>query len=178
MGADTGVHVETDLRPDQDLQPLAVSKVFAALAKKFDPSLILLGKQSIDSDNGQTAQMLSALLNWPLATQASKITFSDDKKTATVLREVDSGLQTVKFPVPGVVSTDLRLNEPRFATLPNIMKARKKALEIIPIASLGVDAQPHMKIVSVKEPPQRKAGVKVESVQALADILKAKGFIN
>jgi len=177
MGADSGVHVETDLRTDQDLQPLAVSKVFAALAKRFDPRLILFGKQSIDSDNGVTAQMLAGLLGWPAATFASKIAISEDKKSATVTREVDGGLQTVRFNLPALVSADLRLNEPRFATLPNIMKARKKQLEVIPITSLGIDFKPHIAVVSVRDPPQRKSGVKIDGVPALVDILKAKGFL-
>eukprot|EP00823_Brevimastigomonas_motovehiculus_P006598 TRINITY_DN5489_c0_g1_i1.p1 TRINITY_DN5489_c0_g1~~TRINITY_DN5489_c0_g1_i1.p1 ORF type:complete len:259 (-),score=68.20 TRINITY_DN5489_c0_g1_i1:65-841(-) len=177
MGADRGVLVETDLRGDTDLQPLCVSKVLAAICKKENPLVVLLGKQAIDSDNGQVAQMLAAMMKWSLGTFASKITLSQDKKFVIVQREVDNGVQTIKCSLPSVLSTDLRLNEPRFATLPNIMKARKKTIEVIPIASLGIDPKPHMKILSVEEPAARKAGVKVESVQQLVDILKQKGFV-
>jgi len=177
MGADKGIHVETDsnLRTDQDIQPLCVSKILAKIVNKVQPNFVILGKQSIDSDNNQTAQMLAGILDWPQATFASKIVI--DQKSSTITREIDSGLQTITCSLPAVISTDLRLNEPRFATLPNIMKARQKPIEIIPIASLGIDTKPRLKVISVTEPPVRKSGVKIEGVTQLVDILKSKGFI-
>jgi len=175
MGADKGIHIETDARTDQDVQPLCVSHILAKIVNKIQPNMFILGKQSIDSDNNQTAQMLAGILNWPQATFASKLAV--ESKAITVTREVDSGLQTITCSLPAVVSTDLRLNEPRFATLPNIMKARQKPIETIPIATLGVDTKPRLKVLSVTEPPVRKSGVKIDGVPALVDILKSRGFI-
>jgi electron transfer flavoprotein beta subunit len=133
--------------------------------------MVLLGKQAIDDDSNQTGQLLAAALDWPQATFASKVVFSDDKKEITVTREVDGGLETVAFALPGVVTTDLRLNEPRYASLPGIMKARKKELKEIPLAELGVAATPRVKTVKIEPPPKRQGGRKVESVQELVQLL-------
>jgi len=169
--------VETDLKTDQELQPLAVAKVLQHLVGKLNPKLVIVGKQAIDDDCNQTGQILAGLLNWPQATFASKLEFSSDLKELTVTREVDGGLQVLRMPTPAVVSTDLRLNEPRFATLPNIMKARKKQIEVIPIKDTGVDVIPRLKVVSVVEPPARQSGSKVESVDQLVAKLKERGAI-
>ncbi|MCK9387747.1 MAG: electron transfer flavoprotein subunit beta/FixA family protein [Sulfuritalea sp.] len=166
IGADRSVLVETDI----ELQPLAVAKLLAAVAKKEAPQLIILGKQAIDDDANQTGQMLAALLGWPQATFASKVAIGDGK--ATVTREVDGGLETLEISLPAVVTTDLRLNEPRYATLPNIMKAKKKPMEIVKPAELGVDVAPRLTTVSVAEPPRRSAGIKVANVAALIDKLR------
>jgi len=177
IGADKGIHVETEMKTDQELQPLAVAKILQHFAKKLEPTLIIVGKQAIDGDNNQTGQMLAGLLNWPQATFASKLEFSADQKELTATREVDGGLQVLKMPTPVVVTTDLRLNEPRFATLPNIMKARKKTIDVVPVKDTGVDVTPRLKVVSVVEPPPRQSGVKVESVEQLVEKLKSKGLI-
>ena len=166
IGADRGVLVESDA----ELQPLAVAKLLKALADKEQPQLILLGKQAIDDDCNQTGQMLAALLGWPQATFASQVTVEDGKVTVT--REVDGGLETVALQLPAVVTTDLRLNEPRYVTLPNIMKAKKKPLEVVKPADLGVDVTPRLKTLKVAEPPKRSAGIKVPDVATLVNKLK------
>ena len=166
IGADRGVLVQTD----DELQPLAVAKILKALVDREQPGLILLGKQAIDDDCNQTGQMLAALLEVPQATFASKIEIADDR--ATVTREVDGGLETVSLGLPAVITTDLRLNEPRYATLPNIMKAKKKPLATVTPADLGVDVAPRLKTLTVAEPPKRGAGIKVPDVSTLIDKLK------
>ncbi|HSU06323.1 MAG TPA: electron transfer flavoprotein subunit beta/FixA family protein, partial [Acetobacteraceae bacterium] len=171
MGADRGILVETDV----ELQPLAVAKLLRAIAEKEQPRLIILGKQAIDDDMNATGQMLAALLGWPQGTFASKITIEGDGITVT--REVDGGLETVALHLPAVVTTDLRLNEPRYASLPNIMKARKKPIETVKPADLGVDPAPRLKVVSVAEPPKRKAGQKVGSVAELVQKLRTEAKI-
>lgn len=177
MGADKAIHVVTDLRPDQELQPLAVAKVLAYLAGKYKPDVFMLGKQAIDDDSNQTGQMLAALLDWPQATFANALKFADGAKSVTVTREIDGGLQTLTVPIPAVITADLRLNEPRYATLPNIMKARKKPLEEIKVADTGVDIKPRLSVLSVAEPPVRKGGAVVKSVDELVEKLKAKGVL-
>jgi len=166
IGADRGILVETGV----ELQPLAVAKLLKALVDKEQPQLIILGKQAIDDDANQTGQMLAALLGWPQATFASKLDVGDGK--ATVTREVDGGLETVELKLPAVVTTDLRLNEPRYVTLPNIMKAKKKQLDNVKPEDLGVDVTPRLKTLKVTEPEGRKAGIKVPDVAALVDKLK------
>ena len=166
MGADRGIHVQTD----EELQPLAVAKLLKAVAAKEQPKLIILGKQAIDDDSNQTGQMLAALLGWPQGTFASKLVIEGER--AQVTREIDGGLETVDLSLPAVVTTDLRLNEPRYASLPNIMKARKKPIEQTTPADLGVDAKPRLITVKVEEPAKRKSGVKVKSVAELVDKLK------
>src|SRR5580765_4654046 len=166
IGADRAILVETDA----ELQPLAVAKLLKAIADKEKPSLVILGKQAIDDDSNQTGQMLAALLNWPQATFASKVELSAEK--AQVTREVDGGLETISIRLPAVVTTDLRLNEPRYVTLPNIMKAKKKALEALKPEALGVDVSPRLTTVKVVEPSKRKAGVKVADARALVDKLR------
>jgi electron transfer flavoprotein beta subunit len=166
IGADRAILVESN----DELQPLAVAKILKALADKEQPQLVILGKQAIDDDSNQTGQMLAALANWPQATFASKVQIEGGK--AAVIREVDGGLETVSMALPAVVTTDLRLNEPRYVTLPNIMKAKKKPLETIPVADLGVEVSPRLKTLQVNEPPKRSAGVMVPDVAALVDKLK------
>jgi electron transfer flavoprotein beta subunit len=166
IGADRAILVETDA----ELQPLAVAKLLKALVDKEQPSLVILGKQAIDDDNNQVGQMLAALTGLPQATFASKVEVADGK--ARVTREVDGGLETVEVTLPAVVTTDLRLNEPRYVTLPNIMKAKKKPLESLKPAELGVDVAPRLKTLKVSEPPKRQAGVKLADVAALVDKLK------
>jgi electron transfer flavoprotein beta subunit len=166
IGADRGILVETDV----ELQPLAVAKLLKALVDKEQPQLVVLGKQAIDDDSNQTGQMLAALLGWPQATFASKVVIADGK--ATVTREVDGGLETLEIRLPAVVTTDLRLNEPRYATLPNIMKAKKKPLDNVKPADLGVDVAPRLATLKVVEPAKRQAGVKVADVAQLIDKLK------
>ncbi|MBK4738506.1 electron transfer flavoprotein subunit beta/FixA family protein [Noviherbaspirillum pedocola] len=166
IGADRGILVETT----EELQPLAVAKLLKALADKEQPQLIILGKQAIDDDSNQTGQMLAALLGWGQATFASKVVIEDGK--ATVTREVDGGLETVALPLPAIVTTDLRLNEPRYVTLPNIMKAKKKPLETVKPADLGVDVTPRLKTLKVAEPPKRSAGIMVKDVAELVSRLK------
>ncbi len=168
IGADRAILVETPA--DLELQPLAVAKLLKALVDKEGAQLVVLGKQAIDDDCNQTGQMLAALLDWPQATFASKVELSAD--TATVTREVDGGLETLALALPAVITTDLRLNEPRYVTLPNIMKAKKKPLETLNPAALGVDAAPRVKTLKVQEPPKRAAGIKVADVAALVDKLK------
>jgi len=166
MGADRGIHVSTD----EDVQPLAAAKLLKAVIEKEQPQVVILGKQAVDDDAGQTGQMLAGLMGWSQATFASKIVLGSDD--AEITREVDGGLETIKVSLPVVVTTDLRLNEPRYASLPNIMKAKKKPIEETTPADLGVDAAPRLKLIKVVEPPKRKAGVKVESVAELVDKLK------
>ena len=165
MGADRGIHVLTD----QPLEPLAVAKLLKAIVVKEAPKLAILGKQAIDDDCNQTGQMLAALLGWPQATFASKLKLGGDR--ATVTREVDGGLETVEIALPAVVTTDLRLNEPRYASLPNIMKARKKPIEAIAPEALGVDIAPRLVTLAVSEPGKRQGGIKLGSVEELVDKL-------
>ena len=166
IGADRGILVESDA----DLQPLAVAKLLKALCDKEQPQLVICGKQAIDDDANQTGQMLAALQNWPQATFASKVVIADGK--AAVTREIDGGLETLAISLPAVVSTDLRLNEPRYATLPNIMKAKKKPLETVKPAELGVDVAPRLTTLKVVEPAARSAGIRVADVAQLIDKLK------
>jgi electron transfer flavoprotein beta subunit len=166
IGADRAILVETDV----ELQPLAVSKLLKAIVEKEKPGLAILGKQAIDDDSNQTGQMLAALLGWPQATFASKLTIEGDK--AQVTREVDGGLETISLKLPAIVTTDLRLNEPRYVTLPNIMKAKKKTLETLKPEALGVDVSPRLATLKVVEPSKRKAGIKVADPKALLDKLR------
>ncbi|MEK9708187.1 MAG: electron transfer flavoprotein subunit beta/FixA family protein [Alphaproteobacteria bacterium] len=166
MGADRGIHVKTD----DELQPLAVAKLLKAIADKESPDLIILGKQAIDDDANQTGQMLAALLDWPQATFVSAIEMGDG--AAKVTREVDEGLEIIEVKTPAIMTVDLRLNEPRYASLPNIMKAKKKPIDEIAPADLGVDIAPRLATLKVEEPPTRQAGVMVESVADLVDKLK------
>ena len=166
MGADRGIHVVTDA----ELQPLSVAKLLVALAKKENPDLVVLGKQAIDDDCSQTGQMLAALLNWPQGTFASKVAIAE--KNVQVTREIDGGLETLELTLPAVITTDLRLNEPRYASLPNIMKAKKKPIEEFSPDDLGVDVTPRIKTLRVDDPPPREGGRKVSSVSELVDMLK------
>jgi len=171
MGADRGIHVKCDTL----VEPLAVAKILKAVALKEAPDLIILGKQAIDDDSNQTGQMLAALLGWPQGTFASKLLIADatsGKKWADVTREVDGGLETVRLQMPCVVTTDLRLNTPRYASLPNIMKAKKKPIDALAPADLGVDVSPRLKLIKVVEPSKRQAGIKVDSVATLVDKLR------
>ncbi len=171
IGADRAILVECT----EELQPLAVAKLLKALADKEQPQLVILGKQAIDDDCNQTGQMLAALAGWPQATFASKVEIADGR--AQVTREVDGGLETVSVALPAVVTTDLRLNEPRYVTLPNIMKAKKKTLEVVKPADLGVDVTPRLKTLKVSEPPKRGAGVKVPDVATLVAKLKTEAKV-
>ena len=166
MGADRAILVESAA----ELQPLAVAKLLKALVEKEQPSLVFLGKQAIDDDSNQTGQMLAALLGWPQGTFASKVTVAGER--VKVMREVDGGLETVSLALPAIVTVDLRLNEPRYASLPNIMKAKKKPLDVVTPDALGVDVTPRLKVLKVAEPPKRQGGGKVGSVQELVDKLK------
>lgn len=166
IGADRSVLVQTDV----ELQPLAVAKLLKALVDREEPRLVILGKQAIDDDANQTGQMLAALLGWPQATFASKVEVDGDKVQVT--REVDGGLETVALTLPAIVTTDLRLNEPRYVTLPNIMKAKKKPLDTVTPDELSVDVAPRLKTLNVSEPPTRKAGIMVPDVATLVDKLK------
>ncbi|HKR19003.1 MAG TPA: electron transfer flavoprotein subunit beta/FixA family protein [Stellaceae bacterium] len=166
MGADRGLHVLTDV----ELQPLAVAKLLKAIVAKEQPQLVIMGKQAIDDDCNQSGQMLAALLGWGQATFASKLKLADG--SATVTREVDGGLETIALKLPAVVTTDLRLNEPRYASLPNIMKAKKKPIEQITSDALGVDVKPRLTTLKVAEPPKRQAGKKLGSVAELVDKLR------
>jgi electron transfer flavoprotein beta subunit len=166
MGADRAIRIDTD----NDVEPLAIAKILKHVVEQEQAGLVITGKQSIDGDNNQTGQMLAALLAWPQATFASKITIDGD--AASVIREVDGGLETVELSLPAVVTTDLRLNEPRYPTLPNIMKAKKKPLDVIALADTGVDATKRVTIVNVSPPEARAAGIIVGSVDELVDKLK------
>ena len=171
MGADRGILINAD----SDLEPLAVAKLLKAVVDEEQPDLVLMGKQSIDGDNNAVGQMLAALLDWPQATFASKIEIADGK--ATVTREVDGGLQTIAAALPAVVTVDLRLNTPRYASLPNIMKAKKKEIAVKAVADYGVDVADRLKVIKVTEPPKRSAGVKVESAAQLVETLKSAGVL-
>ncbi|NVH74125.1 electron transfer flavoprotein subunit beta/FixA family protein [Paraburkholderia sp. JPY432] len=171
IGADRAVLIESS----EDLQPLAVAKLLKALVEKEQPSLVLLGKQAIDDDSNQTGQMLAALADLPQATFASEVVVADGK--ATVSREVDGGAETLSLTLPAVVTTDLRLNEPRYVTLPNIMKAKKKPLQTIRPEDLGVDVTPRLKTLKVAEPPRRSAGVTVPDVKTLVEKLKTEAKV-
>ena len=166
MGADRGVHVPAS----HDTEPLAVAKVLKALVEKEEPGLVILGKQAIDDDSNQTGQMLSALLGWPQATFASGVEIAGDE--LKVIREVDGGLEHITSKMPAIITVDLRLNEPRYASLPNIMKAKKKPLDQVSLEDLGVDAAQRLTVVKVEEPPAREAGITVASVSELVDTLK------
>ena len=171
MGADRAVLIQTDT----DLEPLEVAKVLKAAIAEENPNVVIMGKQAIDGDNNATGQMLAALLDWPQATFASAIELSAD--SAKVTREVDGGLQTIEVGLPAIITADLRLNEPRYASLPNIMKAKKKPLDVKEAASLGVDLKPHLKVLKVAEPAKRSAGIKVESAGDLVANLKTAGVL-
>ena len=166
VGADKGIHVKTE----GVLEPLAVSKIIQKIVEKEKPDLVFMGKQAIDDDCNQTGQMLSALLNWPQATFASNIEVKDNSLEVT--REIDEGLETVEINIPAIVTCDLRLNEPRYASLPNIMKAKKKPIEEINVSDLGIDTTPRVEQLKVEEPPKRKAGIKVANVAELVQKLK------
>ena len=166
VGVDRGIHVKAD----GITEPLAVSKILQKIIDKEKPDLVFMGKQAIDDDCNQTGQMLAALLNWPQATFASKIEVKD--KSLEVTREIDEGLETIEVNIPAIVTCDLRLNEPRYASLPNIMKAKKKPLEQINASDLGIDTKPRIELIKVEEPPKRKAGIKVASVAELVQKLK------
>lgn len=168
LGADRAILVQTEV----ELQPLAVAKLLAALVAKESPQLVIMGKQAIDDDANQTGQMLAALLNWPQATFASKVEVDAGAQTVTVTREIDGGLETLKMALPAVITTDLRLNEPRFASLPNIMKAKRKPLDTVTPEALGVDVTPRIRTLKVEEPPKRQGGVKVADVDELIAKLK------
>ncbi|KAI9295667.1 electron transfer flavoprotein, beta subunit [Neoconidiobolus thromboides FSU 785] len=171
MGADRAIHVEVSDKEASDLQPLAVAKLLKAIVEKESIDLAILGKQAIDDDSNQTGQMLAGFLNWPQATFASKIDIADSGEIS-VKREVDGGLETLASKLPAVVTTDLRLNEPRYASLPNIMKAKKKPLAKLTPSELGVDISPRLQVLEVVEPPKRQGGGKVESVDELLDKLR------
>jgi len=166
MGADRAILIEGDA----SLEPLAIAKALKAVVEREEPGLVIMGKQAVDGDNNQTGQMLAGLLGWPQATFVSKINLADGGLEA--VREVDGGLETVKMGLPAIVTVDLRLNEPRYASLPNIMKAKKKPLDVLSPGDLGVDVSPRLTLLKVTEPPSRKAGVKVASVGELVDKLK------
>mgnify|MGYP003325124310 CR=1 FL=1 len=166
MGADRGIHIEAS----HDIEPLAVAKLLKEVVTRENPGLVLVGKQAIDDDCNQTGQMLAALLNWPQATFASKILVKE--KSLEVTREIDEGLETIEVNMPAIVTCDLRLNEPRYASLPNIMKAKKKPIEQLNASDLGVDTKSRIEQIKVEEPPKRKAGIKVASVEELVQKLK------
>ena len=171
MGADRAVLIQTD----QDLEPLEVAKVLKAAIAEENPNVVIMGKQAIDGDNNATGQMLAAILDWPQATFASAVELSGD--SAKVTREVDGGLQTIEVGLPAIITADLRLNEPRYASLPNIMKAKKKPLDTKELSALGVDAKPHLKVLKVAEPAKRSAGIKVETAGDLVANLKTAGVL-
>jgi len=166
LGADRGILIESE----EELQPLAVAKLLKSVVEKEQPDLVILGKQAIDDDSNQTGQMLAALMGWPQGTFASKVEMGEGNMNLT--REIDGGLETLQLSLPAIVTTDLRLNEPRYAKLPNIMKAKKKPLEVIPVSETGVDVAPRLKTLKVSEPSERQAGVMVESVSELIEKLK------
>ena len=171
MGADRAILIQTT----EDLEPLAVAKVLQKVIGEEQPGLVLMGKQAIDGDNNAVGQMLAALLDWPQATFASEVSVAGNK--AKVTREVDGGLQTISIDLPGIITADLRLNEPRYASLPNIMKAKKKELTIRELAELGVDTKPRLKVLKVTEPAKRTAGIKLESAADLVANLKTAGVL-
>jgi len=171
LGGDRGLHITTDA----ELQPLAVAKLLKAVVERETPDLVILGKQAIDDDANQTGQMLAALLDWPQGTFASKVELGEGEVAVT--REIDGGLETVALPLPAVITTDLRLNEPRYASLPNIMKAKKKPLDALSVEELGVDVAPRHTTLKVTEPPARQGGVKVADVAELIDKLKTEAKV-
>ncbi|MEM7568436.1 MAG: electron transfer flavoprotein subunit beta/FixA family protein [Pseudomonadota bacterium] len=173
MGADRGILVTSD---ETDIEPLAVAKVLKGIAEAENPQLIILGKQAIDNDANQTGQMLAALLDYPQATFASEVKPGDGDVTVT--REIDGGLETIKLSLPAIITTDLRLNEPRYASLPNIMKAKKKPIDEKSGSDYGVDLAPQLKTLKVTEPPKREAGIKVEDVDTLVEALKKEGVLS
>ncbi|KEP51056.1 putative electron transfer flavoprotein, beta subunit [Rhizoctonia solani 123E] len=175
MGADTGIHVE--IPESSSPEPLGIAKAIAALIKRDKPDIVIMGKQAIDGDQGMTGQMLAGLLEWPQGTQASKVVIRDGEKEVDVTREIDGGSETVRLTLPAIITTDLRLNEPRYASLPNIMKAKKKKIEKVTPESLGVDLTPVLETVGVSEPPKRVGGGKVESVDELVAKLKEAGVV-
>lgn len=172
MGADRAILVLAD-----DLDPLGVARVLAKIVDDEKPDLVIMGKQAIDDDSNAVGQMLAELLGWPQGTFASKVELGDDQKSATVTREVDGGIETLSFPLPGIVTADLRLNEPRYASLPGIMKARKKELKEIAVADLGVDVAPRVKLTKMEPPPAREAGKKVASVEELVNLLHTEAKV-
>ena len=173
MGGDSGILVKTD---QESLEPLSIGKIIKVISDKEKPDLIILGKQAIDDDCNQTGQIVATLLNYPQATFASQLKMNDDN-TFDVTREVDGGLETIRIKTPCVITTDLRLNEPRYASLPNIMKAKQKKIEILEIDSLGIDIKNRLELLEVTEPPERKPGIKVEDVDSLVDKLKNEAKI-
>ncbi|XP_061416505.1 electron transfer flavoprotein subunit beta [Lethenteron reissneri] len=175
MGADRGIHVNVSGKEYEAMGPLQVSKILAALAKKEDVNLVILGKQAIDDDCNETGQMTAALLDWPQGTFASEVHLEGDK--VKVVREIDGGLETIVINMPAVITADLRLNEPRYATLPNIMKAKKKKIDMVTPKDLGVDVASQLEILSVEDPPQRQAGIKVETTEQLVAKLREIGRI-
>ncbi|KAL4870558.1 hypothetical protein BDV12DRAFT_165818 [Aspergillus spectabilis] len=177
MGADRAFHIDVPDSIDGGLEPLTVAKLLRSVVEKENINLVLLGKQAIDGDQGQTGQMLAGLLGWPQATQASKVEIKDEQGTVEVTHEVDGGVETLKAKLPMVITTDLRLNEPRFATLPNIMKAKKKPLEKKTLADFGVEDKKRLKTLKVTEPPARQGGGKVEDVDGLISRLKELGAL-
>ena len=172
MGADRAILVNADT---QDLEPLAVAKVLKAVVAEENPEVVIIGKQAIDGDNNAVGQTLSALLDWPQATFASKVELTAEH--ATVTREVDAGLETIQVDLPAVITTDLRLNEPRYVKLPDIMKAKKKPLDVMTFASLGIEPRPQVKPVRFEPPPQRQKGVRVKDAAELVAVLKQKGLL-
>jgi electron transfer flavoprotein beta subunit len=170
MGADRAILIEAAETVDTDIEPLAVAKLLKAVVEREEPGLVIMGKQAVDGDNNQTGQMLAGLLGWPQATFISKINLTNGGLEA--VREVDGGLETVSMPMPAVLTVDLRLNEPRYASLPNIMKAKKKPIETLTPEDLGVDVTPRLETIQVVEPPPRQAGVMVDSVAMLVDKLR------
>jgi electron transfer flavoprotein beta subunit len=173
MGADRAIFVACE----QELDSLAVARLLAKIVEKENPDLLLMGKQAIDDDANQAGQMLAALLGWPQATFASKVELSADQKSVQVTREVDGGLETIAFTLPGIITADLRLNEPRYASLPGIMKARKKEIKEIPVSELGADITPRLKVQKFEPPAKKQAGKKVETVQALVDLLHTEAKV-
>merc|ERR1712039_29203 len=177
MGADRAIHLKTPMRTDQELQPLAVAKLLQKVVEKEEPQVVLCGKQAIDDDSNQTGAMLAGLMNWPTAGSASQVDIDESKTSVLVAREVDTGIQEVKMTLPCVITADLRLNEPRYATLPNLMKAKKKPMETIDAASLDVDLAPRLEILKVEEPPTRAAGITVGNVDELLEKLRSEAKV-
>jgi electron transfer flavoprotein beta subunit len=173
MGADRAILVLCE----QELDSLAVAKILTKIVERENPELVLLGKQAIDDDSNQAGQMLAALLSWPQATFASKVELASDQKSAQVIREVDGGLETLSFPLPAIITADLRLNEPRYASLPGIMKARKKEIKEVPVGELGADIAPRLKVVKMEPPPKKEGGKKVETVQELLNLLHTEAKV-
>jgi electron transfer flavoprotein beta subunit len=173
MGADRAILVMCE----QEIDSLGVANILATIVARENPELVLMGKQAIDDDSNQAGQMLASLLSWPQATFASKVDLAADQKSAQVIREVDGGLETIGFSLPAVITTDLRLNEPRYASLPGIMKARKKEIKEVPVADLGVDISPRMKVLKMEPPPKKEGGKKVETVQELLNLLHTEAKV-